>query len=212
MSKSAAFFEAIENRRSYYALKKETTLSNAQLQEIVEKAVKYAPTSFNGQQARAVLVTGKAHENLWEKIKAAHLATLNGDEKQIGFWTNKMDTEYKAAYGTVAFFDDQQVLNGLIGKMPFLAQAFPTWAQNSAGILQYIVWTALEAEGHGASLQHFAAMSPDTQTAITDAVGVPPTWISTALLPFGVPAGPPGKQGVEKSFVPVEERTKFIFE
>lgn len=37
--------------------------------------------------------------------------------------------------------------------MPAFAQAFPVWSENSAGILQHIVWTALVAEGHGASLQ-----------------------------------------------------------
>ena len=37
--------------------------------------------------------------------------------------------------------------------MPALAQAFPAWSLHQSGMLQYIVWTALEKEGLGASLQ-----------------------------------------------------------
>ncbi|WVQ93842.1 hypothetical protein IAU59_000920 [Kwoniella sp. CBS 9459] len=210
--KSAEFFKAVENRRTYYNLTKESPLTNDQLKTIVEKAVKFAPTSFNGQQSRAVLVTGNKHEEVWETVKASHLKTLNGDKDQEAFWTKKIDSEYKAGYGTVLFFEDEQVLNGFIGKMPFLAQTFPIWSHNSAGILQYLVWTALETEGYGASLQHFPQISPETQSNLTNLLDVPPTWTSTALLPFGVPSGPPGKQGVEKAFQPVEERTKFFFE
>lgn len=45
------------------------------------------------------------------------------------------------------------MINGWIGNMPALAQAFPVWSQHQTGMLQYIVWTALEKEGLGASLQ-----------------------------------------------------------
>jgi predicted oxidoreductase (fatty acid repression mutant protein) len=34
-----------------------------------------------------------------------------------------------------------------------LAASLPTWSENSTGMLQYIVWAALAAEGMGASLQ-----------------------------------------------------------
>lgn len=45
------------------------------------------------------------------------------------------------------------MINGWIGNMPALAQAFPVWSLHQTGMLQYIVWTALEKEGLGASLQ-----------------------------------------------------------
>ena len=50
------------------------------------------------------------------------------------------------------------------------------WSENASGILQYIVWTALEKEGLGASLQHYAAYSEATQNAITEFCKVPSTW------------------------------------
>ncbi|KGB77260.1 nitroreductase [Cryptococcus deuterogattii 99/473] len=209
MSKSAAFFEAVTARRSYYNLTNKSTLSNAQLQEIVEKSVKYAPTSFNGQQSRAVLVTGSKHNELWDKITETHLRTLKGDKGQEEFWANKIRDQYRAGYGTVIFFEDQDIVNGFSAKMPAFSQAFPIWSENSAGILQYITWTALAAEGHGASLQHYAQFSAETQAAITELVDVSPNWKVTGLLPFGIPSGPPGR---EKAFEPIEKRTKFFFD
>ncbi|XAO26521.1 hypothetical protein I312_105358 [Cryptococcus bacillisporus CA1280] len=212
MSKSAAFFEAVTARRSYYNLTNKSTLSNAQLQEIVEKSVKYVPTSFNGQQSRAVLVAGSKHNELWDKITETHLRTLKGDKGQEEFWANKIRDQYRAGYGTVIFFEDQDIVNGFSAKMPAFSQAFPIWSENSAGILQYITWTALAAEGHGASLQHYAQYSAETQAAITELVDVSPNWKVTGLLPFGIPSGPPGPPGREKAFEPIEKRTKFFFD
>ncbi|WVQ76294.1 hypothetical protein IAR50_005959 [Cryptococcus sp. DSM 104548] len=208
MSKSAAFFDAVATRRTYYNLTKKTTLSPAQLRDIVEKAVKHAPTSFNGQQSRAVLVAGKKHDELWDTIKKGFLNTLGGDKEQETTWDAKFDNVYKAGYGTVIFFEDQDVINGFAAKLPPYAQLFPVWSDNSAGIVQHIVWTALVAEGHGANLQHFAQISPEIQADITKFVDVPPTWKISALLPFGVPTGPPS----EKAFAPIEDRTKFFFD
>lgn len=67
--KSESFFKAIEARRTYYALKPETTLTDAQLQSIVERAVKHTPTSFNMQHTRAVLVTKDVKNKVWDTIK-----------------------------------------------------------------------------------------------------------------------------------------------
>ncbi|WWC66886.1 uncharacterized protein I206_100793 [Kwoniella pini CBS 10737] len=213
MSKSAAFFEAIENRRSYYNLTKESPLTNEQLKELIEKSVKFAPTSFNGQQSRAVLVTGKKHEELWDVVFQAYKLTLGGNKEQEIFWEDKINTQYKSGYGSVIFFEDQDVINAFSGKMPFLSQHFPIWSENSAGILQYIVWTALEVEGYGASLQHFGGFVPQVQTDVNKLFELSPQWKNTAILPFGIPSGPPGQPGKgDKTFEPIENRTKFFFD
>ncbi|KAK8845438.1 hypothetical protein IAR55_006151 [Kwoniella newhampshirensis] len=209
--KSAAFFEAVVNRRTYYGLTNKSTLTNDQLKTLVQTAVKHAPTSFNGQQSRAVLVTGSHHIKLWETVLENYLKTLGGDKAQEETWTTRINSNFKSGYGTVVFLEDEDVINGFAAKMPPLAQKLPIWSQNSAGILQYIVWTALELEGHGASLQHQTQMSPDIQSAVTNLLEVPPTWTVSGLMPFGIPAGPPGYGG-PKVFQPVEDRTKFLFD
>jgi hypothetical protein len=83
-SKTANYFELIEvsthhylslwvdtdkqNRRTYYALSNKSTLSNEQITELVGKAVKFGPTSFNMQQNRAIIVTGEKHRQIWDII------------------------------------------------------------------------------------------------------------------------------------------------
>jgi hypothetical protein len=56
-------------------------------------------------------------------------------------------------YGTILTFEDNAVINGFSGNMPALAKVFPVWAENQAGMLQYVLWAALAKEGLGVSLQ-----------------------------------------------------------
>jgi len=90
--------------------------------------------------------------------------------------------EYAAGYGTVLFFEDQATINALIAKIRTyvslsqklrlvielnsfgsLGSMFPVWSENSTGMLQFTVWTALALEGIGASLQHHGAYSEHTE-------------------------------------------------
>lgn len=60
-----------QNRRTYYGLTKEAILSDEQLEALVKRSVKHSPNSFNMQQSRAVLLTGAAHEKLWDVVTEA---------------------------------------------------------------------------------------------------------------------------------------------
>ena len=69
-------------------------------------------------------------------------------------------------------------------------------------ILQFIVWTALEAEGLGAALQHF---NPLITPQVLSTWNLPSSWSLVAQIPFGKPSAPPG----ERTYLPVEgERFK----
>ena len=61
-----AFFEAAELRCSVYTLTNKSTISDDRIKEIVEFAVKHAPSSFNVQSTRAVVLLKKDHEKLWD--------------------------------------------------------------------------------------------------------------------------------------------------
>ena len=65
-NKNKDFFAAIKKRRSIYALKKESPISDDRIQELVEDAVKHGPTSFNSQSTRAVVLFGEQHDKLWD--------------------------------------------------------------------------------------------------------------------------------------------------
>ncbi|GFZ50721.1 hypothetical protein JCM24511_08479 [Saitozyma sp. JCM 24511] len=202
--KSESFFKAIEARRTYYALKPETTLTDAQLQSIVERAVKHTPTSFNMQHTRAVLVTKDVKNKVWDTIK--EIKTKDETEDHAKATSEKIDNVFKAGYGTVLFFSDESVVNGWGSQMPMYAEAFKVWDAHASGMLQYNVWTALELEGHGANLQHLAEGSEPIQEGIRKVLGLPDSWHNSALLNFGVPAAPAG----DKQFAPIEERVKVV--
>ena len=64
---------------------------------------------------------------------------------------------------------------------------------------EFTVWTALEAEGLGANLQHY---SPLIDAKVASTWKIPEDWELNAQLVIGTPEGSAG----EKSFKPVEER------
>ncbi|CAD6576645.1 MAG: hypothetical protein TREMPRED_001738 [Tremellales sp. Tagirdzhanova-0007] len=210
---SQALFDAVENRRSHYQLSNKSTLSDDQLVALVQRAVKHCPNAFNIQESRAVIVTGEQHRKLWEKVLETWKPTYNGDVDQEKAAEGQA-ARFAGGYGTILFYEDQEIINAMGEKMPYYAKSFPVWSDNSAGMLQFIVWTALAAEGMGASLQHHGSYSPQTQELATKMFDVPQSWKSTAMMPFGIPTGPPGNPGrppKETMFAPIEPRVRTFF-
>jgi predicted oxidoreductase (fatty acid repression mutant protein) len=82
-------------------------------------------------------------------------------------------------------------------KFALYADRFPTWATHSDGMHQYAIWTALEAEGLGANLQHY---NPLIDQKVQQEWGISTDWELSAQMVVGAPAGEPG----EKTFMPVE--------
>jgi uncharacterized protein len=88
-------------------------------------------------------------------------------------------------------------------KFALYADKFPTWATQSDGMHQYVIWTALEAEGLGANLQHY---NPLIDQKVAQEWGVSEDWDLSAQLVFGEPGGKPG----EKAFQKVEGERFFV--
>jgi predicted oxidoreductase (fatty acid repression mutant protein) len=86
-------------------------------------------------------------------------------------------------------------------KFPLYADKFRDWAIHSDGMAQHITWTALEAEGLGANLQHY---NPLMDAGVQKTWNVPEDWELTAQMVFGTPTGEAG----EKQFDKLEERLK----
>lgn len=67
---------------------------------------------------------------------------------------------------------------------------------------QYVLWSALEAEGLGVNLQHY---NPLIDTRLETLYDVPPTWSLKAQMVFGKPtAKGNGEPNEGKTFKPVE--------
>lgn len=194
------FFEAVETRRSVYALNKEVKVSDDRIKEIVEHAVKHVPSSFNSQSTRVVVLFKGEHEKLWDMTTEV-LKAVMGDADFSGT-QQKMDM-FKGAYGTVLFFEDQTVIAGLQEAFPAYAENFPIWSEQTSGMHQFAVWTALATEGVGASLQHY---NPLVDERIGNEWNVPESWKLRAQMPFGGIAQPAG----DKEFKSLDERIKFF--
>ncbi|ASS92727.1 nitroreductase family protein [Peribacillus simplex] len=193
------FYTAIKERRSYYGINKEVQVSDEKIKEIVEFAVKHTPSAFNSQSSRLVVLTGSAHDKLWDiTTQALRKAVGEGD---FSGTQQKMDS-FKAGYGSVLFFEDESVVKSLQEQFATYADNFPIWSHQTSGMHQLVVWTALEAEGLGATLQHY---NPLIDNDVKKEWDVPSNWKLIAQMPFGNPTAQPG----DKEFKPLEDRIKF---
>ncbi|MFK2825389.1 nitroreductase family protein [Bacillus sp. B190/17] len=192
------FYTAVKDRRSIYAISKEQPVSDERIQEIVEFAVKHTPTSFNSQSSRAILLLGEQHDKFWNLTKETLREIV--PEEDFGSTEEKMEM-FKAGTGTILFFEDEKVIKGLQEQFPTYSDKFPDYALQSSGMLQHIVWTALELEGFGATLQHY---QPLIDEKVRNEWNVPENWTLHAQMPFGTPAAPAG----DKEFQPISERVK----
>ncbi|NLM44755.1 MAG: nitroreductase family protein [Clostridiales bacterium] len=192
------FYTAIKERRSIYSISNETTISDNRLEEVVKEAVLHAPSAFNSQTARVLLLLGENHHKLWN-ITAEALKKIVASDR----WPNTETkiNSFKAGYGTILFFEDMSIVESLQQKFPTYKENFPLWSQQSSGILQYIIWTALELEGLGASLQHYNEL---IEEQVKRQWNVPANWKLISQMPFGKPTATAG----EKEFMPLEERLK----
>ncbi|MCC5466224.1 nitroreductase family protein [Pelosinus baikalensis] len=195
---SKDFYAALKARRSIYSISKEEIVSYEKIQEIIEAAVKHTPSAFNSQSARILLLLGEQHDILWDITKEALRKIV--PENAFAPTEEKINS-FKSGYGTVLFFEDETVIKDLQTQFALYKDNFPIWSHHASGMVQLVVWTGLEAEGLGASLQHYGAL---IEEQVIQKWNVPITWKLIAQLPFGKPTADPG----EKEFKPLDERIK----
>jgi predicted oxidoreductase (fatty acid repression mutant protein) len=99
MSPSAPFLEAIKNRRTIYALKKESTISDAKVQEIINHVILHTPSSFNSQTTRVVLLVKEEHNKLWDITKEVLKSIVPAENYPA---TEQRLNGFQAGYGTVS--------------------------------------------------------------------------------------------------------------
>lgn len=195
---SKDFLAAIAKRRTVYGISKESVVSDEKIKEIVEQAVKHTPSAFNSQSARVVLLLGNEHDKLWELTKDTLRKIVPAD--QFGQTEAKIDS-FKGGYGSVLFFEDNSIVESLQQQFALYKDNFPVWSQQSSGMHQLVVWTALELEGFGASLQHYGEL---IEAGVKKEWNVPDGWKLIAQMPFGKPTAEPDA----KQYQPLENRVK----
>ncbi|MFP9228010.1 nitroreductase family protein [Pectobacterium cacticida] len=193
---SNAFLQSIKARRSIYAIGNTLPVSEDRVIAIVTEAVNESPSSFNSQSSRAVILFGAQHHKLWDIVKQQLQKIVPADA--FSATENKL-ASFAAGAGTVLFFEDTEIIEGLQEKFALYADNFPIWSEQSSGIAQFAVWSALAQEKIGASLQHYNPLIDEDVKAQWD---LPASWKLRAQLPFGSIEQPAG----EKSYIAFDER------
>lgn len=189
MTKS--FKEAMKARRTFYQINNKSTLSDKELRDLIRYAVEYVPSAFNSQTTRIVLLTGKAHQKLWDIVKDTlqPLVPVDAFVKT----EQKINESFACGYGTILYFEDMAIVRSLQEQFTAYAENFPVWSQQTNAMHQFAVWTMLEEAGMGASLQHY---NPLIDEEVRKVWNLPDDWKLIAQMPFGVPAGQPGNKEV----------------
>lgn len=197
---SGHFLEIATKRRSIYVLGNDLPLSKEDVAALIKEAVRQAPSSFNSQSSRVVVLFGEEHKKLWE-ITREQLRKIVPAENFQGT-SDKMDM-FAASAGSVLFFEDETVIAGLQEQFPSYADNFPIWSEHSTGIAQYAVWLALAEQEIGANLQHY---TPLIDNDVREAWDIPASWKLRAHLNFGSVQAP----AKDKTYIEDEKRFKVL--
>ncbi|WP_268912158.1 nitroreductase family protein [Lentilactobacillus sp. SPB1-3] len=195
------FLDLSKNRRSIYALGRNVSQTPDEIVNLIEENIKWAPTAFNNQTTRAIILFGENHEKLWD-IVADRLKSEVPSEEAYQKTLQKLNS-FKAAFGSVLFFTDTNVVHEFENNFALYADNFADWAEQAQGNAQFSVWTSLAENGIGANLQHYNPLIDDL---VKDAFNVPDGWRLRAQLNFGSIEAPAG----EKEFMNDADRFRVL--
>ena len=167
-----SIIDAIKQRRSIYQIGDKIPVSDDEIIRLVSDATELIPDAFNMKSQRVVLALGTKHKALWDAIY-----DVFGGKVSL----EKIDS-FKAGYGTVLYFYDENTVKSLQAQYPRYADNFPIWAQQANGMLQITIWSALRELNIGANIQHY---NPAIDEAVKKLFNVPENYILVAQMPFG---------------------------
>jgi len=98
---SKAFLDTVKARRTYYQLKKESTISDEKIQDIVTQALLHVPSSFNSQSTRIILLVKEEHNKLWDITKSVLKGIVPAEQYSS---TEQRLNGFQAGYGTVCLY------------------------------------------------------------------------------------------------------------
>ncbi|RRD22386.1 nitroreductase family protein [Brucellaceae bacterium VT-16-1752] len=193
--------ESLKRRRSQYKLGKSLPIEKETAADLIQNAIKLSPSSFNSQSSRALILFGEQSEKLWQITEDALRKIVPADAFTP---TKEKIASFAAGAGTVLFYEDVDIVKGLQEQFTLYSDNFPVWSEQSSGMAQLAVWTALSDAGIGASLQHYNPLIDADVAATWD---VQASWKLRAQMPFGSPEG----QSLDKSFMDDADRFKTAY-
>ena len=180
------FWEAVKHRRSVYSIDDTIIVPEARIEQIAADALLFMPSPYNSQTTRLQLLFGAAHKALWDMTLDILRDVIKPE--RFAATEEKINTSFRAGYGTALFYVDKDAVAELAARFPRYTEKFTLWAQHSCAMHQFVMWAGLEAEGLGASLQHY---NPRIDDAVKQRWNVPQSWELVAQMPFGRPIEAP---------------------
>lgn len=194
------FTELVKNRRTQYAIGKNTELSNEEISEYITNIVRDVPTAFNSQTTRVAIVFGEDNVKLWDHILDVQKDVLQGEMWDM--MSGVMEGA-KNGVGTVLFFEDLDVVE----TMPVNGTRGEAYKQNNNANTQYATWLGLTQLGLGGSLQHFnVGYEQGFDKSVKELLDLPERWELQAQMPFGSIEG----EVAEKEYIADNERVRVI--
>lgn len=126
-----------------------------------------------------VILFNDNHLKLWEIVEDELRAIV--PEETFPNTQNKLNG-FAAGKGTILFFEDEEVINGVKEQFPLYADNFDGWSEQASGMTQGNVWVALSEHGIGANLQHY---NPIIDNEVKQHWGLPESYKLRAQMVFG---------------------------
>ncbi|KAJ5573865.1 uncharacterized protein N7459_008292 [Penicillium hispanicum] len=187
---SSTFLEAVKHRRTVYGVTDKISVSDDRIVEIVNEVIQTMPSAYNMQSTRILVTLGKEHTKFWDTILASakpFVVEKHGEEAWPRY--EERFSMFRNAYGTISVLEDHTAIEKVQEKFSqHPITAYEGYAEHSNAMHQITLWTALELEGLGASLQH-SHYVPGVEDGLRSAFSIPPSWALKAEIVFGALPG-----------------------
>jgi len=194
--------DVIEKRRSNYDLGNNLEISKKDLINLLRKIIYYAPSPFNVQSSKIVLLNKKSHHLLWTTVVEEFLKkNNNGDLLDSDKAIIKREDK---AYGTILFYKDERVIEEFKEKLDAYEQkSLDSWCIEESAMLQMNIWNELRLRNIGAHIVHF----DDIDEEVSVAFDIDKNYKLVAMMVFGniiQEAAVKPKKDIDKRFIDID--------
>jgi nitroreductase len=194
--------DVIEKRRSNYDLGNNLEISKKDLINLLRKIVYYAPSPFNVQSSKIVLLNKKSHHLLWTTVVEEFLKKNNNGDL-LDSDKARIKREEKA-YGTILFYKDEQIIENFKKDLEdYEKNNLDEWCTQESAMLQMNIWNELRLRNIGAHIVHFDNIDEEVSVAFD----IDKKYKLVAMMVFGninQEAAVKPKKDIDKRFIDID--------
>ena len=194
--------DVIEKRRSNYDLGNNLEISKKDLINLLRKIVYYAPSPFNIQSSKIVLLNKKSHHLLWTTVVEEFLKKNNNGDL-LDSDKARIKREEKA-YVTILFYKDEQIIENFKKDLEdYEKNNLDEWCTQESAMLQMNIWNELRLRNIGAHIVHFDNIDEEVSVAFD----IDKKYKLVAMMVFGninQEAAVKPKKDIDKRFIDID--------